>query len=219
MKKPESKAAQYFGLDEQQQICKAVHRAEAKTSGELVPMLVGESHSYPLAAIRGASIISLLLALLCTPFVASMFWLPGSSVWVFLCFFFPFFGLFSWLIQRNVWLKRFFLFPDEMDAEVQNAAFTAFFEEKLYKTRDANGILIYISLLEHRAWILADSGIDERIETAKWDEAVQVIIKGVKEEQSCAALCKAIDMIGTILEQEFPIREDDQNELHDLIIR
>lgn len=214
-----SMATRFFSPDEQEKICKAVHDAETKTSGELVPMLVCESHPYPLAAVRGGSLIALILAILLTAPVAGMFWLGSSNMWVFLGLFFPLYWLLSLLIQHYPVLKRPFLFADETEAEVQNAAFAAFFEEQLFKTKDANGILIYISLLEHRAWILADSGINDRIESQQWDAALRLITRGIKDGCACDALCEAIAMVGDILEKEFPIQNDDLNELHDLIIR
>jgi len=214
-----SMATRFFSPDEQQKICQAVHDAETKTSGELVPMLVCESHSYPLAAVRGGSLTALILATLLTAPVAGMFWLGSSNMWVFIGLFFPVYWLANVLINYYPVLKRPFLFSDETEIEVQKAAFAAFFEEQLFKTKDANGILIYISLLEHRAWILADSGINDRIEPEQWDAALQLITRGIKDGSACDALCEAIEMVGNILEREFPVQSDDQNELHDLIIR
>ena len=214
-----SAARAFFSLAEQEKISQAVHRAEARTSGELVPMLVSESHGYPLAAVRGAGLLALVLAILLTGPVATMFWLEDANMWIFLSLFFPLYWSISLCIEVLPWLKRQFLFREETETEVKNSALAAFFEEGLYKTRDANGILIYISLLEHRAWILADSGINERISHGTWDEALAVITAGLKEGRACDALCSAIAMIGNILEEEFPIQADDQNELHDLIIR
>jgi len=214
-----SMAAKFFKPEEQEKIRQAVQQAESKTSGELVPMLACESHNYPLAAVRGGSLVALILSILLTEPVAAMFWLQDSNMWIFLCFFFPLYWIANMLINSNPVFKRPFMFADEIDREVQNAAFAAFFEERLYKTKDANGILIYISLLEHRAWILADSGINDRIDSSKWDEALQLIITGLKDKTACDSLCRAIGMIGDILQKEFPIQNDDQNELHDLIIR
>jgi len=216
--KKRTMATVFFSQDEQQKIRKAVQDAEKKTSGELVPMLVCDSHSYPLAAVRGGAITALILSILLTEMVAGMFWLHDSNMWVFLCLFFPLYWLVNILISKNPVLKRPFLFNDEINTEVQKAAFAAFFKERLYRTRDDNGILIYISLLEHRAWILADSGINERIKSGKWDAALQLITTGIKEGHAAESLCQAVGMIGDILEKEFPVRDDDQNELHDLII-
>jgi putative membrane protein len=217
--KIKSMAQTFFSKEEQTRIRDAVHRAELKTSGELVPMLVCESHSYPLAAIRGAALAALLTALLATPLIAEMFWLESSNLWVFLGLFTPIFLAVQFLVTSYPRLKRLFLFADEMDTEVQNSAFAAFFTEELYKTKDANGILIFISLLERRAWVIADSGISERIPYERWEEAVAVITNGIRKKKQCQALCEAIKMIGDILEGEFPVQDGDINELHDLIIR
>lgn len=217
--KTKSIAQKFFSTEEQKRICKAVHNAELKTSGELVPMLVSESHSYPLAAVRGGTIVAMALALLLTPPLAGMFWLESSNLWVFLCLFFPFFLIAQSVINRSHRLKRWFLFGNEMDEEVQHAAFSAFFTERLYRTKDENGILIFISLLEHRAWIIADKGISDRIPHEQWQDAVSIITHGIREKKQCEALCQAIGLVGDILEKEFPVRDDDVNELHDLIIR
>lgn len=215
----QSMAQKFFSAEEQERICDAVHNAELKTSGELVPMLVCESHSYPLAAIRGGALVAFLTALAFIPIFADMFWLEPNNLWVFLGLFIPVFLICHFLIKSFPRLKRCFLFGSEMDEEVQNAAFAAFYSEHLYKTKYSNGILIFISLLEHRAWVLADSGISERIPQEEWQEAVTVITSGIREQKQCQALCEAIGIIGDTLEKEFPIEDGDMNELHNLIIR
>jgi len=190
-----------------------------KTSGEIVPMVVSESGSYPLAAIRGATLIALLAALLLTGPVAARFWLNETNLWVFLSLFTPLFLGSHFLVNAVPALKRLMLFNDEMDIEVRDAAFSAFFTERLHKTRDSNGILIYISLFERRAWVIADSGISARIPCQQWEEVITLVTHGIREKNQCQALCQAIEMVGSVLEKEFPIRNDDLNELHDLIIR
>ncbi len=94
-----SMAEKFFSPEEQKKICAAVHKAEEKTSGELVPMLVCESHTYPLAAVRGGSVVALVLALLLTDPLAGMFWLSGSNLWVFLGLFFPLFWFVNFIIK------------------------------------------------------------------------------------------------------------------------
>lgn len=209
----------FFSDEEQKKICATVHLAEMKTSGEIVPMVVSESGSYPLAAIRGATLIALLAALLLTGPVAARFWLNETNLWVFLSLFTPLFLGSHFLVNAVPALKRLMLFNDEMDIEVRDAAFSAFFTERLHKTRDSNGILIYISLFERRAWVIADSGISARIPCQQWEEVITLVTHGIREKNQCQALCQAIEMVGSVLEKEFPIRNDDLNELHDLIIR
>lgn len=197
----------------------AVHKAELRTSGEIVPMIVSQSDSYPLAKIRGSFLFALPVALLLTAPVAGMFWLEPTNMWIFLTLLLPLFWGGTLVIHFFPGIKRYLLSGEDMEAEVQETALAAFFTERLYKTRDANGILIFISLLERKAWVIADSGISNRIAHERWQDAVSVITNGIREKRQCQALCQAIGMIGEILEKEFPIGADDHNELHDLIIR
>ncbi len=214
-----SLSQQFLSTEEQQIVTDTVHRAELRTSGEIVPMVVSQSHSYPLATVRAGGFVALLTALLLTGPVAGMFWLEPSNMWVFLILFFPVYWGTALLVDTFVPVKRLFLSKKEMEVEVEEAAHVAFFTERLYQTRDANGILIFISILEHRAWIIADSGISERIPHERWEDAVSVITRGIREKKNCQALCQAIEMIGEILEHEFPIADNDTNELHNLLVR
>ncbi len=206
-------------MEEQQAVTDAVHKTELRTSGEIVPMIVAQSDSYPLAEIRAGFLFSMPVALLLTAPVAGMFWLESTNMWVFLSLLLPLFWGATLVIRFFPGIKRYLLSGEDMEAEVQETALAAFFTERLYKTRDANGILIFISLLERRAWVIADSGISDRIPHERWQDAVSVITCGIHDKKQCQALCQAIGMIGEILENEFPIGDDDHNELHNLIIR
>ncbi|HID01628.1 MAG TPA: hypothetical protein EYP18_00235, partial [Desulfobacterales bacterium] len=73
--KNKSKAQLFFSKEEQKRICDVVHNAELKTSGELVPMIVSESHSYPMAPVRGGALVALITSLLLTAPIGEMFWL------------------------------------------------------------------------------------------------------------------------------------------------
>jgi len=86
-------------------------------------------------------------------------------------------------------------------------------ESGVYNTRDRTGILIFISLMEHQVILLADSGIDEKIEQKQWQQMVDHIIAGIKSGKIADHLCKSITDCGILLEQYFPIKEDDTNEL------
>ena len=84
------------------------------------------------------------------------------------------------------------------------------------KARGADiGILILVSLLEHRVQVLADSGINARVKPGTWDEVVEIILAGIRRGDLCQGLCDAIDRCGEILGREFPIQPDDVNELPD----
>lgn len=212
-------AQQFLTEAERRKISEATRQAESRTSGEIVPMVVSASHHYPLAAVVGATIFALPLALICTPLIAAPLWLGHQDMWIFLALFCLIFLPAQALVARIPALKRLFLTTGQIEEEVREAAVTAFFSEKLYKTRQENGILIFISVLEHRVWVLADSGISSRIGQEQWQEIVQHITDGIRKKRQGDAICEAIERVGEILRDHFPITADDHNELHDLIIR
>jgi putative membrane protein len=212
-------AQQFLTEDECRKISEATRRAESSTSGEIVPMVVSASHHYPMAAVVGATAFALPFALICTPLISAPFWLGHQDMWIFLALFCLIFLPAQTLVARIPKLKRLFLIASQVDEEVREAAVTAFFSEKLYKTRQENGILIFISVLEHRVWVLADSGINNLIGQDQWDEIIHHITSGIKAGQQGEAICEAIGRVGEILRDHFPITADDHNELHDLIFR
>ncbi|MBU0664906.1 MAG: TPM domain-containing protein [Proteobacteria bacterium] len=212
-------AQQFLTEAEQNTISALVQQMEQQTSGEIVPMVVSASHSYPTAIIMGATVLAFPFSLLLMPVISGLFWLGSQNVWIFIALFITLYGVFYSLIQRFTWFKRFFLSRKQVEAEVQEAALTSFFTEKLYKTKDANGILIFISILERKVWVLADSGINACIDSGQWQGVIDVITQGIKEKRQCEAICEAIIQIGELLRTHFPVQEDDINELHNLIVR
>jgi len=102
--------------------------------------------------------------------------------------------------------------------EVEEAAINAFFRQGLYRTRDANGVLLFISVFEHKVWLLADQGIHEKVPQAEWDALVARITRGIREGHRTDAICSAIETIGQLLETHFPVKPDDTDELKNLIV-
>ena len=139
--------------------------------------------------------------------------------WLFLIFFCLYYGLGYFSVRKLPRLKRYFLSPARADIAVQEGAAAAFFSEALHNTRDDNGILLYISVFERRVWVLGDHGINDRIAPQAWQEVVDLVTRGIRQGTPCQAICDGIERIGSILEEHFPIRADDKNELHNLIIR
>jgi putative membrane protein len=122
------------------------------------------------------------------------------------------------IIKRSVFLKRLFISDHQIEEEVQEAALTNFYTKGLYRTKDETGILIYISILERRVWVLADRGINEKVKKEAWKEIVDMIISGIKNKSQGQAICDAIEKTGAILSEHFPRKKDDKDELDNLII-
>lgn len=115
-------------------------------------------------------------------------------------------------------LKRRFISRHEIDVEVEEAAITAFFRHGLYRTRDANGVLLFISVFERKVWLLADKGIHAKVPQAEWDALVAQVSGGIGRGERSRAICDAVEAIAGLLQAHFPIKPDDTNELRDLIV-
>ncbi|BCR03894.1 hypothetical protein DESUT3_09630 [Desulfuromonas versatilis] len=205
-------ARTFFTEEEKHRIEMAVQEAESRTSGEIVPMLVDASYDYPRAEIVGGGIFATATAGLIA------WWLGHSSMWVFLPMFLPLYFLFKLILRQSPGLKRRLIHPDEMAAEVEEKALLSFYEQGLQHTRDQTGVLILISLLEHRVFVLADRGINQRVPPETWDEMVRTITLGIRDGHACEALCAAIRHCGDLLEEQFPRKADDTDELPNLIL-
>jgi putative membrane protein len=210
-------AEKFFTTREQEEITRTVQRVEQQTSGESVPMVVSASHTYPEAELTGATVLALPLALIAALVTRALFWWQGELLWLFLALL-PLFFVGARLLMRHPVLLRLFISSERAAAEVERTAFTHFYAAGLQATRDATGVLIYISVLEHRVWILGDRGINQQLPPHTWEQAVSRLTAGIREKRQGAALCATIEEIGDLLRTHFPLKQDDRNELSDLII-
>lgn len=183
----------------------AVREAEQRTSGEIVPMLVDQSDGYngvraAVAALLAFAVGVVLVSLDLEPALS----LPPSQIAAL--------AVGYWLAGRRSLLRL--LIPSGIRAAaVGRAARLAFLEEGLIETRDRTGILIYVSLLEHRVEVLADRGIDREVEDGSWDGVVATILAGIRERRAEQGLIDAIGQCGDLLASNFPPRPDDTDEL------
>ena len=208
----------FFNETDRGKISSTVCDVEKTTSGEIVPMVVSASYHYPMANVIGAFCIAFPLALFLTIEICGRLWLGTQNMWIFIAVFFILFSVFHALIAHVVWLKRLFLTRREIEEEVHKAAVTAFYREGLYRTEHETGVLIFISILERKVWVLADRGINEKVDQTQWKTIVDHISTGIKGKRHTDALCEAIIMVGEILKTHFPIRSDDKDELTNLIV-
>ena len=203
------------------EITKAVQAAENRTAGEIVPYVVPRSDSYEIAVWRGASafaLIAITVALLIvqfyqgwglgwifTPWGVALLALTGGTLGAVL-------GAYVSPVQRLLAGR------DVLDTTVHRVAMQAFLEEEVFSTRDRTGILLFISLQEHRIEVLGDTGINAKVSEDEWVDIVTRIRKGIKNRNLTAGLVDAIRMCGKLLERRgVDIREDDENELSDAI--
>ncbi len=214
-----SLAKNFLTQEEQDRVTQAVKEAELQTSGEIVPMIVSSSYEYPKAILIAALFYSLPLTYALAHILSMYLWVDFLHIHFFFPLFIPFFFLCYWLVSTCRFLSRMFISREEMAIEVEEEATKSFFLERLYETKENNGILLFISVFEKKAWILADRGINERIEPVEWQRIVDGLTAKIRRGNNAEGICEAIRSIGAILKDKFPYRRDDTDELHNLIIK
>jgi len=201
------KAEDFFSAEEKEQIRQAVIRAEARSAGEIVPVVVDQSGHYMQFALTGAIFSAFFVAVIWMT-ISPRVTVPQILLIEFFTFWISFF-----LIQR-VSLIWSWLIPEGLkERVVRRRAEEAFYANRLHETREKTGVLILLSLMEHRVQLLADAGIHQRVPAETWDRLVQQIASGVKEGHPFEALRGAIDACGELLAAHFPKRHDDTDEL------
>jgi putative membrane protein len=197
--------------EDKRKIEEAIRKAEARTSGEIVFAVADASAHYHHATIQGAVIgmavsAAVYLALPVTHTITAVLWTELIS-----------FAILYSLLPRVAWRQR--LIPErELNARVHEAAFLQFYSSGLYRTRESNGVEIYLSVFERRVVVIADKGIHEKMGNPHWDEVRDKIIQGIRTGKSRDGICAAIEICGEALARHFPHQPDDVNELPDKVI-
>jgi putative membrane protein len=206
------KLQKLFTGAELQRIEQAVTAAEQKTSGEIVPMLVNASSRYAEIDLAGVS-IGLVVGTL-----AAFIWHdPWASIHSQLLW--PLAGAAAGYALCCIPSVKRRLIPNQRIGDaVELRSLAAFTGQGLHHTKAETGILIFVSVFEHRVIVLADRGINEKVEVGTWEEIVSIIAAGLKSGRACDGLCKAIERCGEILAQHFPRAADDRDELSNKLV-
>ncbi len=208
----------------------AVTEAETKTDGEIVTIVAGRSDPYHDVALHWA-VLAMLLVL------ALLAWQPGPAEWLhaqlvdawapavpvrwYLTCALILMAL-TFLVVRVVLAKdtlRLLLTPGATKSRrVHRQAMRLFRTAAEQRTRGATGVLLYLSLAEHRAEIIADAAIHAKVKPEVWGDAMAALLAEVKADRPGAGMAEAVRQIGLVLAEHFPVSEGDTNELPDRLI-
>lgn len=189
----------------------AIKKAEAGTSGEIVFTVANASARYRHVTLQGALLG--MAAVTATFLAIPVAHTPTTILWTEFLSFAAFYALIPFLPWR-----RWIVSDQELDARVREAAFMQFYASGLYRTRESNGVEIYLSLFEHEVVVIGDRGIHEKMGEQHWQHVRDLIIEGIRNGDVCGGICAAVENCGKSLAQHFPPRPDDVNELSNKVI-
>jgi putative membrane protein len=193
-----------------QRIATAVAAAEKRTRGEIVPMVVRESAGTGHVALTAAALcLALAYALGLELSRAHLPW--GHWAWLPLDLLIA--GAAGWLLAKFAWLRRLLTPPADRARAAHRRAELAFYAQGLDKTKGATGILLFVSLLDHQAVVLADKAIAAKVPPETWDEVCGMLLRGAKQRDLANGFQAAIARCAGILEKDFPETKRGRNEL------
>lgn len=216
------RATQLFSEKSRRRVSSAIRDAELKTSAEIVPVVATASGRYDRAEAVFGFLMSLILVslgwLICPYLHPQADWgqgmfLNSSGLLPFLVTMVIGFALGNTLASYVPVFKLPFVPNREMQEEVMRAAQATFMSSKIRKTKGATGILLYISLLEHRVIVLPDEMIAEKLPDHDWKDICDILVDGMKQKHPVPALEQAIERCGNLLKEVLPREQDDVDEL------
>jgi putative membrane protein len=195
-------------------IADAARRAEANTSGEIVPYLVGACDDYDDACWKAGALGAMLLALVAgVVHQLGGFWAGWGLAWISLPTLVG--AAAGYVAARQISPLRRWLVPTEvLELRVRRRAMAAFVEDEVFATRDRTGILLFVAVFEHRVVVLGDEGINRVVDPAEWDAIVDTLIGEIRARRFVDGMVEAIEGCGELLvHHRVDIRHDDVDEL------
>ncbi|MBD2841263.1 TPM domain-containing protein [Erythrobacter rubeus] len=220
----------YLTEEQHEIVSNAVREAELTTSGEIVTVLADRSDGYTDVAlwwaIAGSFTIMSLFAALPQPFLD--FWDSLSGGWRDewsigqLASMTIALGLivFIAIMLFQMWQPlKFFAVPNPVKTtRVHEQAIKHFKVGAERRTHGRTGVLIYLSMSEHRAEIVADEPIAAKVSPEVWGEAMGDMLVEIKAGRIAEGMAVGVRDVGFVLSQHFPRAKDDENELPDRLI-
>jgi putative membrane protein len=90
--------------------------------------------------------------------------------------------------------------------------------QNLHTTTGRTGVLLFVSVAERYAEIIADKGIDERVAPGTWKGIIDHLTAAIGGGRPTDGFVTAIAAIGTVLAKHFPPGSQAPNELPNHLI-
>ena len=211
-------------------VSEAIAKAEAGTAGEIVAVATPISDSYHDVALHWA-VAALLLVLAWAAFRPDwlLWWYERlTSGWQVepslgqLLTFLMLLAVVKFtavLLILKILPLRLALTPAATKhRRVRRRAIVVFKAAAERRTSGRTGILIYLSMAEHRAEIVADEAILKVSDSSTWGEAMAALLEAVREGRVGDGLVAAVEQVGAVLAEHFPRSAEDRNEIPDKLI-
>ena len=219
-----------FTPEDHKLVSDAVAAAERGSDGEIVTIVAPKSDSYHDVGLHYAVLAMLLVPTIWAALPQSWLdwatalfldWNESLSTRLLLILLFVKMALVFLIVRFGLAYMplRMALTPaGTKERRVRRRAIDTFKSAAERRTEGRTGVLLYLSLPEHRAEIVADEAIHGRVEPDVWGEAMAALVDGVKAGRPGEGMALAVARIGEVLAECLPPTLDNPNELPDRLI-
>jgi len=218
-----------LSADDHARVSAAIAAAEAKSDGEIIAIAADQSDAYHDVGLHYAVLVLFLVLAFFAIWPDQLeFWWTRLMGWTAepsmrqLLTLLLGLALFKFLAALFImkWRPlRLLLTPGSTKTRrVRRRAVMLFKTGAERRTVGRTGILIYLSMAEHRAEIVGDEAITAVTTPETWGEAMAALIKDVKEGRPGDGIVAAVGLIGDVLAEHFPKSSEDSNEIPDKLI-
>lgn len=195
---------------EKARIAEAIGTAELKTAGEIFCVIAHSSSSYRLVPVAWAALIALAMPL---PLIYLTNW-PAGRIYLLQLLGFIISG-----IILSLPALRFRIVPKRaMHDRAHVEAMRQFLAQGIHLTEHRTGVLIFVSVGEHHAEIVADSGINAKVTPEVWQVAINATVEAIKHGRPADGLLAAVERCGTVLAEHFPPGTINRDELPNKVV-
>src|SRR5262249_6109977 len=174
----------------------AMRAAEGKTGGEIFCVSARACGDYQLVPIAWAAVIALAVPL---ALIYLTTWPAGT---IYLLQLAAFIVVAAALSLPQI---RFRIVPKgRMWGRAHAEAMHQFLAHGIHLTEQRTGVLIFASVAERYAEIVADSGINSKVSPEVWADAIGAMISAIKDGRPGDGFVAAVGLCGTELARHFP---------------
>ncbi len=202
-----------FSAAEEKHISNAISAAEKQTSGEILAVVATQSDSYLYVPFLVASLVALLVP---WPLIY-LTWHPVQYIYMVQLLVFA--GIVALLLPGG---NRLWFVPASLKRRhAHRRAVEQFLVQNLHTTDGRTGVLIFVSLAERYAEIVADKAIHAKVADGTWQTIVDQLTADLSEDKAAQGFVTAIKACGSHLAKHFPPGSANTNELpnHLIVLR
>lgn len=184
----------------------AVEEAEKATSADIVCMIAKQSEDFRLLGVAWAALISLVVPwvlLLVTHWPVMALLVAQMATFLVLAAVLSLTPALLWVVPKE-WARR----------EAAQAAREQFLMHEIHGAPGRQGILLYVSLAEHYAEIIADVGLKDKVDDSVWKDAIDTLVAAAKTGGITDGIVAAVERVAPALAVAAPVGEGGEgNEL------